>query len=558
MIARLGWKEYREGRAVWISLALIGVGVVMAAPVFLELLGQPDPARQRTGVLIGMVVLAVTYGLVAGSMLLAGEREEHTLAFLEVLAPRRRSLWAGKLLIGVALALTQGVALAVPFVLAAPGTGDRWALWALPAVTLEALAWGLFAAAFSRTVLAGAGLGGMLYVTTWVVSFVFVSGHTRRLAPHLTARLLIDGLALFGSYRVFCRVDYSRRGAWSAERRAQSATSDFTPHSVLHAPRSTAGLLWLVWRQGRGEWVVLAVAGLVLGAGAPPFFVALWPFVTLVLGVVCGSGVWAREQADASYRLLVHQRFPPGRVWLVKTACGAAAALVPVGLGLLGALLSAGLNHLRKPDAVPGPGRALGLEALVLYDNPPAAALLWVAHGFAVGQLLGIVCRKNLVAVMLALPLAAGLAGAWLPSLVCGGLPAWEPFVVPALLLLAGRRVWWDWGSDNLASRRTARALVACGGLAAAWIVTGLSLRVLEVPDAGEPFDVAEFRASIPRTEDNLAGTLIRTAMDEYRGRERSHGTPPGADAVSAVLREGWPARRPGMGEWLAEEFEEP
>ncbi|HKB37340.1 MAG TPA: hypothetical protein VKD72_12895, partial [Gemmataceae bacterium] len=123
MMRSLAWKEYREGWAIWVALALLGTGTVFLMPVFLDLLGQTDPQQQRMSVLISLIVLAVTYGVVTGSMLLAGERESQTLVFLDALTARRSGVWQSKVLIGLAFAAAQGIALTLPFVLGAPQSG---------------------------------------------------------------------------------------------------------------------------------------------------------------------------------------------------------------------------------------------------------------------------------------------------------------------------------------------------------------------------------------------------------------------------------------------------
>src|SRR5262249_52646775 len=82
MMRSLAWKEYRDGWAVWLSLAWIGAGVVLMLPLFLDLVGTTEPGEQRFAVLITLIVLAITYGMVAASLLLAGEREAKTLPFL--------------------------------------------------------------------------------------------------------------------------------------------------------------------------------------------------------------------------------------------------------------------------------------------------------------------------------------------------------------------------------------------------------------------------------------------------------------------------------------------
>ena len=57
------------------------------------------------------VVVVGIYALICGAMMLAGERENRTLPYLDALPGWRRQLWLGKLLSGVVLVLGQVVCL---------------------------------------------------------------------------------------------------------------------------------------------------------------------------------------------------------------------------------------------------------------------------------------------------------------------------------------------------------------------------------------------------------------------------------------------------------------
>src|SRR5262245_12027640 len=203
MMRSLAWKESREGWSIWVALALLGAGTVFLTPIFLELIGQTDTQEQQLAVLIALIVLAITYGVVTGAMLLAGERENHTLVFLDALTARRSGVWRNKVLIGLAFAVAQGIALMIPFVLAAPeprASATSRMVWLLPALTLEATAWGLFSSSFCGSVLSSAGHGGVFYVLSWVVAFGLSAAIRRGESSLLTLRLLLDALALAGSY----------------------------------------------------------------------------------------------------------------------------------------------------------------------------------------------------------------------------------------------------------------------------------------------------------------------------------------------------------------------
>src|SRR5258705_310792 len=60
--------------------------------------------------------------------------------------------------------------------------------------------------------------------------------------------------------------------------------------------------------------------------------VLLWPPVSLCIGLLCGLAVFGFEQAAHHEGFLGAQRFPPGRVWLVKILCWGMAALLLASL----------------------------------------------------------------------------------------------------------------------------------------------------------------------------------------------------------------------------------
>jgi hypothetical protein len=507
MIGSLAWKEYRAARGIWLVMTLLGTACVFLLPRFMEALGETDADRNRTTVAISLLVLAVTYGVVAGSMLLAGEWEEGTLVFLDALTARRRSLWRGKLLMGVGLALTQGMALALPYVLTHQPSPEAMGLplflFLLP---LEAFLWGLFSSSLSGSVLGGAGMGGFLYVLSWVLTLAVIG---QQPAPVAVTRLLIDALALSGSYLVFCAPDRQRRGATGA---------------VVSRSQRAIGwrsLVWLTWRQGRSEVAVLAPAAFVLGVAFAPIFLAWWPLWTLVTGVVFGTGIWRNEQTEKSYRFFSNQRFPPGRVWLAKTTFGLAAALLVIAAGCLGGAVQLSVLASRQQGSLFAWVRFSNLSSVVLYQNSFAVAALWLVHGFAAGQLFGLLSHKPLVAVMVSVPVGTALIAPWLPSLIGGDLPPWQVYVIPLLLLLASRLILWAWATDCLATRQPLLALGACGLVGCLWVAGCLTWRVYGAPDVGAPFDVPAFQATLPAIPDNEAAREIRLALQQLLERRR-------------------------------------
>jgi hypothetical protein len=191
MILTLSWKELREHRSIWLTMvvmtAILGFGlarIVASADVMLA-------ASVSAMTVLGM---GGAYGVVCGAMMLAGEHEGGTLAFLDIFLGRRYLLWIGKFLVGIVLVLVEAetVALAIYLmqqtppswaptliggfgggVARAPGLAN-WAsgpeIWflILPVVTLEAFAWGLLGSSLSRRVLAGAAIATAAATPIWM------------------------------------------------------------------------------------------------------------------------------------------------------------------------------------------------------------------------------------------------------------------------------------------------------------------------------------------------------------------------------------------------------
>ncbi len=177
MTGVLVWKVYREQRWVWLAIAVLAAGAVLLRVTIME----RDLPRDTLSTLFGS--FAYVYGLVVGAILLAGEREGGTAAFLESLPVRRVSVWWVKCTAGVLLILTQ--VLFLWYLLLSEVMRDwPWGLWFLLVMLGAALlgfAWGLFFSARMQTAMGAifAGIGGQLVAVLplfWLDGLIYVIG----------------------------------------------------------------------------------------------------------------------------------------------------------------------------------------------------------------------------------------------------------------------------------------------------------------------------------------------------------------------------------------------
>jgi hypothetical protein len=570
VIATLTWKEFREHRSIWLALAGLAVATLVALRALLAPNGVQDLGPGNMIMFVATAVaLVAMYGLVCGAMMLAGERESRTLPFLDTLPVARSALWRGKALAGGLFTLAHSlVVVAVVVALGLAGTDEAlppfWIL-ALPLVGLEAFAWGLCASAFCRNVLSAVAIAALLpLAAVWLLCGLtpLMGQGPKDLAAMLIlsvgGRGVLALVALGVSAASFAGLDAEQR---FETRPAAPRLGSAAPRTPLRTPLRWEALLWLMVRQGRGELAVMGGLGLALGLLVPVAGPALWAAATLLAGVVCGTGVFAGEQAEGANKFLGDQRLPMGWVWARKTGFWLAGAAAVAGLVLLGAVIHVG------PSAVPKPGHppatvAERWEALLggsldVTDvaSQFAFAGMWLLNGFAVGQLCGLLWSKRAVAVVVAVLVGSGAAAVWMPSLLGGGLSPWQVVGVPVLLLAACRLVMWPWVTDRLAARPATLTLTAGALLALAWVALCFGYRVLEVPAAA----LARDPASHPADQEEVT-QLVRDGLQEFEKLEHAPGDlgPPGMvartrtwDVMERLLQQGWAGAPPELPPWL-------
>jgi hypothetical protein len=523
MTRALVWKELREQRAVWLVLALAAAGGMAGARWAMV------PGMNRDQMLVGILWFTVWgYGLVCGALPLAGETEEGTQDFLDTLPETRRRLYRVKVLTGLALLAAQMAALALV------GYSLLWQRNARDEITLDALvalyfgvsgfAWGLFCGSFTDKVLRAVTRAFFLQVGTALLLFVALGLAVESVLPEslqrtltrdrvLLAFTLLTGSvaagAALGSRRIYCRTDGTRTAAPSLRRAVRGGWGE---------------LLWLAWRQSRRLAVGLAVYEVVAGLMIALLGLTAWPALSLLAGVACGVTAFGDEQRSGGSRFLGDQRFPLGRLWLVKSGLRLALGLAFVavaGFAMFAALfVRVAIDPARQSLVVQAQLQNGALAGLMA--QPYQSLTVWLVYGFAAGLPMGLLFRRPLAAGAAALGLAAPLAALWLPSQVGGGLHIWEVWGVPAVLVAATPLLLRPWSAGRILSARAAGVAMAAALAIAVWYVEVLDYRVAEIPPAPDTVDVAAFRASLPTPEQNVAGRLTASALRRLAEIERT------------------------------------
>jgi ABC-type transport system involved in multi-copper enzyme maturation permease subunit len=581
VIASLFWKEYREHRSVWIAMALLAVVSLAVAAEGLMPQGVKGAAEDNLTALVGgALILAAMYGLVCGAMMFAGERESRGMGFLEALPLSRAELWWSKCLFGLIFVLLySAVVIATGVALGVVGPNGIAAPWTVivPLVGVETFAMGLCASTYCRTVLTAVGFAALLPLPIlWLFSGMCLASAPANMAGFVPFVLLAHGAATVGalglSLGTFVDRDFEKRFA------LKPASTSYGTVAPKRQPRRFEVLLWLALHQGGVLIGVLLVLGFLLGLVMPATGGGLWPAVTLLVGVACGTAVLMGEQSDGAFKYWGDQRLPVGWLWLRRSGLMAGVAAAAGALMLLGALIHVAAQGGITADPADLFEKLLGVPATFGPSGVLAFVLIWPAYGFALGQLCALVWRKSAVAVVVAVMTSAGVACLWVPSLLGGGLYLLQALGVPLLLLAGCRLALWDWVTDRLRTRPSVVRLVGSVALAWAWLAASFAFRAVEAPGAAEPFDRAAVKARTNNPEEGKAAVKVREALGVMKGRqnvaEAPVGGPPGAGGpgfpgpgfpgpgfrpappshrgqVGRVIEQGWAAATPEFGKWL-------
>ncbi len=525
---RMAWKEYRQQLSFWVAIVLLSL---FAAFVCMALVPNGSFAVGNDDFLgpifRGIIyVLATTGGVVAGALLFAGEYETRTTWFLNLLPARRETIWLGKVLAGAMLTLVQALLLCLVWMVAySKAWSQPWsyadgALWEkefveafqnrLPSLILlvslafEGFAWAALASTLSRSVMAAVGLTVGFSTIAWIISVGVYIGQQEYL--YLIPRSLLGGMAFLLSLFVYSAPARSRA------RRAQQST--------VPKPSSLGVLIWLSVRQSWALWIGLASCSVATGVVVAFYGVIAWPAATLLIGVICGLHVFQPDQLDERFRFFGDQRIPRTRVWFTKVFVGFLIAVLLLGfMATLASVMTLG-SPIFQGNMNPGQTwYQLFVEKQVIPGFVPLAQFLpvWAVYGFTVGLLCGQLFRKSVVSSMVAQGLSVLLLLAWLPSIACGGLPTWQLYVVPLMLLFASWAFMRPWLSSRGYERPALYGIAGLGLLVVLWMAGSIWYRMAAIPDVDPSFDPNRYVASIPQGEKNKAKTAFLVALKELK-----------------------------------------
>jgi len=548
MYARLWWKDVRQFWPIWVFLAL-------AAAVVQGLLLHYLGSDARQGLLgLSALLCASLYAFAAGAAAFAGEREAGTLRLLDILPVDRRVVWAAK----VSFALVTTLALTLVLLAMAAMSTDRWippgflSFWvalSFGMIVLVALGWGLFWSAILSNALAAA----VTAICCTALSLNFLGGFVEELyyGGGLVAlwQLFVILATMIASDVIFARAMRWRRVQFEFRSpvvvtRAESASPRRvqiqiqSPVATVLPRRAAAGmpeslvtdqsprrswvveaqaLAWQTMKEGGRTWCLLAAIGLVL-----PTLIFLisgyldYPWVVILsigVALVAGASVFGLENRMRTHRFLTHHGARPGLVWLAKLAVW--------GLGL--AVIWGPLPLMAKISMVHSSVR--GIENWLL-------SVLIIPLFFGVAQLCGMVIRRGITAVVVALMIGLALVIPLVSLAVAQMLPVQGLLVIPAGLLAVS----WAWSGDWLLNRpvpgRWLRLGLLMTGTFALLLGWYAGFRAWSLPDVGP--------IAAPQTWIDAAATPLpaeQNAADLYREAGRRLVGPDTADSPEFLNR---------------------
>jgi hypothetical protein len=582
VIRAVVWKELREQGLIGLTLVVLGAGVLVAAAALADPANPDAPVSDVIRHLglgtLATLMLCVTAGMVCGGAVFAAEREAGTMGFLDALPVSRWHIWRAKLLAGLGLAVVQ---VAILIVVAA-------LLGLVPSVarardmgifSMLAFVWGFFGSTVARTTLGSIGAAipaatlAFIVILLPIMMFLATFGRTQGMPILRPSAIPLFLIFMFTTPLVLSGWIFTRPDRLRALE--QESGNSEKPGRVRGRPQAgTSALVWLALRQMCGPGTVLAAFALLLGVMLLPretHPVVVWPGLALTAGVLCGVTTFADEQTRGVARFWGEQRLPIGRVWTVKLT--------------LHFVLCLGLLFL---VAFPSALRVQFVERMSIREHTTLGAIFrsplfnelgqqgWkfllvpAVYGFAAGHLCGFLFRKLVVACGVAAIVGGVFATAWGPSLLAGGVLAWQLWLPPAIALLTARLLIHPWATDRLIYRGPLTRLIAGTGACVLVLAAGIGYRVLQVPDRPDGEADLEYVATLPPLDSNRSGTGFRTAAERHARAvlaimpefERTIPPPPSQnrrpsmeERIEQVPLRGWPAGDTELANWLDRVF---
>jgi hypothetical protein len=500
MMAALVWKEYREQRTIGVVFLLIALGLFALAPLL-------DGEIRALVCFLVLFFAAATHAVICGALLLAGEQEEKTQAYLDRLPVQRGVLWRGKVLAGLLLTLPLSGMYAVGLFFV-PEV-ERWLLLFLPLAALLGLLWGLWGGSRSATVMGGI-LSAVLTGTLGMPLLIFVVLVPFRLLE--IDRFWIDAVLLpvVGGlvYLVFPTV-----WAYRTYTQPDRLRLEIHPETEYFGGSKIRTCFHISMRSNGKTYLILLAVTVPLVLITPVAPLVLWPIFATLLGIILG-GMLFHEEQTGPFRFLADQRLPLGILWATRVSL---ASLVLASVLLLKAtlLFYVAITYRQTMAEMP-PFEPIGLPLLGITIPIASWLLLWPITGFAVGAVVGLLFQKRIVALVVAGGLSAVLGGIWFPSLLLGGLQWWQPLLVPALLLATSRAMMHPWATQ----RSQVLPLAVTSGLAVLLTAAAMAFRVYSVPAVPVPDRLESFLAELPKPTEG--SEQIRRACEEVYRRNES------------------------------------
>ncbi len=428
----LVWKVYREQRSVWLAMAGLALAGLVLGAIFL------DQGLNKSSLIALACGIAYINGLVVGALLLAGEREGGTAAFLEALPASRLAVWRGKCLGGGLLVLAQVLLLWALLLVMLPPQRSAYLLPAmLAACAIMGFGWGLLFSGRTQTPMGAVFAAVMGQVATmavmialWPMTFLKLLLFESRIRSTEASSLIFIGAIFLVAPFVLSAIRQARldRLRYVAPGQAAAAWKG--------AKKMTGVLVWKVYREQRSVWLAMAGLALVVQVLGTTLFDqgasqsvrgSLFCLIAYIYGLVVGALLLAGESEGRTAGFL--ESVPAGHlaVWRAKVAAGCGLILAQT---LFLAAILCGWRYLPDGELAV---RFL-TEAIVLAFLGFAWGLLFsdragTSFGAALGALLG-------QAAALPFFMGVAVAGTWSLSPDMSA-EASLGFLLPFLVLLA-------------------------------------------------------------------------------------------------------------------------